>query len=398
MSFQLILFYIITFIILYSEPISIGGMNFGVLWKIVAILLLALPTVYEAFKKKKMELFAVLYFVLAFKILFSYTSMDYPLETITFTIKTLMFPVLFLYFVKLEKETLVFLAKHYAIAIIFIFIPYHFGLLEPLAQGYDLDIYGLTGEYGLVGPFLSPHAASISLAFAMIVVTLLINSKNSKTMNIFYILILFLGFYELLLTYVRTGIAIYLTSLAYLYLQNLNAKKTLLMIITITILVAGSIWLISTSKAVEMRFEDKNRYVAQEDVGVGSGRLTYWKAAVDNWLDDENIVILIGLGYTYGIDKMERSVGMRIFAHNEFFQMLQQEGLIGFIIFMSSLIALYNYMKRHQPSQYYRNSMAIFIGMIVMMVFQGSFYFTIVVFLAIYTALQKQNILKRRLT
>ena len=38
--------------------------------------------------------------------------------------------------------------------------------------------------------------------------------------------------------------------------------------------------------------------------------------------------------------------------------------------------------------------MAIFIGMITMMSFQGGFYFNIILFLSIYLALQKQDSLE----
>jgi hypothetical protein len=74
--------------------------------------------------------------------------------------------------------------------------------------------------------------------------------------------------------------------------------------------------------------------------------------------------------------------------------MLQQEGLIGFSLFISALIALYTYIKRYQSSKYYQGSMAIFIGMITMMMFQGGFYFIIILFLSIYLTLQKQDVLE----
>jgi len=392
MSLKLILFYILTFIVLYLEPISIGGMSFGVLWKIIAIFILSLPILYTAFKTKQMELFAFWYLVFAFKTLFSYSSMDYPIQTITFAIKILMFPILYLFFIRIEKSTLVFLSKHFSILIILSFVPYLLGILEPLGKGYDLSPYGLDGQFGLVGPFLNPHSASISLAFSMIVISLFVNSKNTNSVNLFYIFLILLAFYELISTYVRTGLAIYLVALVYIFLQNLNMKKVLFILASISVLAAGSIYIISTSEVAQMRFEDRNKYVKNDEVG--SGRLTYWKSAVENWSNDEDIVILIGLGEMYAEEKMEKSVGLKIFAHNEFFQMLQQEGLIGFILFMSSLIAIYRYMKRYKSSKYYQNSMAIFIGMITMMSFQGGFYFNIILFLSIYLALQKQDSLE----
>ncbi|HHS93657.1 MAG TPA: hypothetical protein ENK82_09950, partial [Campylobacterales bacterium] len=305
MNLKLVLFYIIAFIVLYTEPIQVGPVSFGILWKIIAVFLLTLPMLYESLKSKQMELFAVLYFAFAVKTLFNYTSFEYPMEAITIAVKIAMSPLLYLFFMKVPKETLLFIAKHYALAIILIFIPYHFGLIEPLGEGYNLSIYYLDGQFGLVGPFLSPHAASISLAMAMVIITLQINAKNSSILNLFYLSILVLGFYQLVMTYVRTGIAIYLTSLMYLYLQNFNFKKLLLMIITASLLIGIGAYLVSTSEVAKMRFEDRHKY-AQHD-GVGSGRLLYWSSAIKNWTNDEDIVLLVGLGYTYGRQKMKES-------------------------------------------------------------------------------------------
>jgi len=390
MNLNSILFYIIAFVILYLEPIAIGGVTFGVLWKIIAIFILALPILYNAFKSKEIELFAFLYLLFALKIFFSYSSMDYIVQTVTFAIKVSMFPILYLFFSRVKKETIAFLVKHYAIVIITSFIPYMLGVLEPLGEGYDLAPYGLEGQYGLVGPFLNPHSASISLAFSMIVITLLIKPENRLRTNLFYIFLIILAFYELIDTYVRTGLAIYIFALAYLFLQNLNMKKILLIIASLSVMSGAFMYILATSEVAKMRFEDRNKYVKHDEVG--SGRLTYWKSAVENWSNDEDIVIFIGLGEMYAEEKMERAVGLKIFAHNEFFQMLQQEGLIGFGLFLSCLITVFRYIKRYKASPYYRNSMAIFIGMLTMMMFQGGFYFNIVLFLSIYLAIQKQDV------
>jgi hypothetical protein len=393
MSLKLISFYFIAFVILYLEPIQISGITFGVLWKIVLIFVFSLPVIYGALKSKQMELFAFLYIIFAFKTLFSYSSMDYFMNTMTFTLKVLMFPILYLSLLKISKESLFFIAKHFAILIVLSFIPYILGILEPLGEGYDLAPYGLDGQFGLVGPFLNPHSASISLAFAMIVISLLVNSKNRLSTNLFYLFLIALAFYELIGTYVRTGLAVYFVALGYMFLQNLNFKKILFIIVSMSILGGVGVYIVSTSKVAQMRLEDRNKYVKNDEVG--SGRLTYWKSAVKNWSNDENIVLFIGLGEMYAEEKMEKAVGLKIFAHNEFFQMLQQEGLIGFFLFLSSLITLYRYIKRYQDSSYYQYSMAIFIGMIAMMMFQGGFYFNMIFFLSIFLVLEKQDILTK---
>ncbi len=394
MNLKLILFYTIGFAILYLEPISIAGMTFGILWKLILIFVLFMPIIYKTFKEKYMEMFAFITIVFAFKTLISYSSMEYIINTITIFTKTLMLPMLYLFFIlKLKEGTLNFLAKHFSILIILSFLPYMIGILTPMELGYDLTPFGLDGQYGLIGPFINPHSASISLAFSMIVITSQIRRDNKQRENIFYILLLLLGFYELIDTYVRTGIMIYLVALIFVYLQNINLKKILLLILTGVILTAGSIYLISTNEAAQMRFQDKNKYMQKSDLG--SGRFEFWKAAVENWLDDDSSVIFIGLGQEYAKDKMLEDVGLRIFAHNEFFQTLQQEGLIGFTLFLSSLALLYGFIRRNRSSSYYLPAITIFIGMIVMMMLQGGFYFNIVLLLSIYLALLKKDYIKQ---
>ena len=391
---KLTLFYTIGFLLLYLEPIQIAGLSFGILWKIILILLLFIPLIYATFQKKQIELFAFISILFAFKVLISYSSLEYMMNSFTIFAKTLMLPMLYLFFIlKFSKGSLLFLAKHFAILIILSFIPYMLGVLTPLGVGYNLEPFGLDGQFGLVGPFLNPHSASISIAFAMIVVTGKIKRGNRLSENLFYIALLLLAFYELIDTYVRTGIMIYLITQMFYYLQNINFKKFLLLIFTSLILVAGSIYLINTNETAKMRFQDKNKYMKKSDLG--SGRFEFWNAAVENWLNDDFSVIFIGLGEEYAKDKMLDAVGMRIFAHNEFFQTLQQEGLIGMALFLGYLFLINSFLKRNRSSAYYSTAKALFLGMLTMMMFQGGFYFNIVFFLGIYLAILKLEYLER---
>ncbi len=390
MRLNIVLFYIITFSILYLEPIEIvGGLTFGIIWKILLMGFLFLPILYRTLVNRNIEIFAFLYILFAIKTLISYSSMEYLMNTITFSIKVLMFPLLYLFFIKFNKERLLFIAKHFSIVVILSFIPYMLGLLEPLGEGYDLSAYGLEGSFGLVGPFINPHSASIALAFAMIIITTLINGTNTLRENLFYIFLILLGFYILIGTYVRTGVAIYAAALLYFYLQNISFKKIVTVIISLVILFGIGLYMVETNEALKMRFEDRNKYIQHDELG--SGRLTYWKTAVENWANDEKIVLFIGLGEMYAEEKMERVVGLKIFAHNEFFQMLQQEGLIGFLLFLSALFFLFGFIRQNRESQYYLHTMSIFVGMITMMMFQGGFYFNIIFSLSLYLAVLKQD-------
>lgn len=163
---------------------------------------------------------------------------------------------------------------------------------------------------------------------------------------------------------------------------------------TSTVLILGGLasYVIANNEILKMRFEDRNKYT--EDAGFGSGRLEFWQAAVENWLNDESSVILIGLGEEYAKDKMYEAVGLRIFAHNEFFQVLQQEGLIGIILFVTGIFLLYQFIYRYQLFKYHKESLTIFIGLIIMMMLQGGFYFNVLLFLSLYLALLKKSSLE----
>jgi hypothetical protein len=393
MSLKLILFYLIGFIVLYLEPINIGGFTFGIIWKLIFILVLFLPIFYKVLQDKYMDVFAFILIIFAFKTLISYSSLDYVMGTLTIFIKALMFPIMYLYFVQqLTSKTLLFIAKHFAILIVLSFIPYMLGILEPLGEGYSLYAYGLDGQSGLVGPFINPHSASISLAFAMIVITLQIDTRKRLQENLFYLVLILFAFYLLLNTYARTGIAVYLLTILFISLRRLNLKKIIL--ITSSLLILGGLgaYLVSNNEVVQMRFEDRNKYT--DDAGFGSGRLAFWHSAVENWLNDDSSVILIGLGEEHAKDKMYESVGLRIFAHNEFFQVLQQEGLIGIVLFLTAIFLLYQFIRRYRLLKYHKESLALFVAMMLMMMLQGGFYFNVILFLSIYLALLKKSSLE----
>ena len=389
---KLVSFYTISFMILYLEPIEVaGGLTFGIIWKLVLILILFFPVLYAILNDRYIEMLVIVSIFFAFKILISYTSMDAIVKTLTLFTKEIMFSLLFIYFsIKVKRtETLIFIVKHFSIVIILSFVPYMLGILEPFAKGYDLAEFGYIGQYGLIGPFIKPHSGSITLALAMIVITTYIQKENPLSKNIFYLSLLILGFYELISTYVRTGLTIYIISLLYLYLNSINMKKIILIIATSSLLFGIGVYLYHTNDVIRMRVDDKNKY--NSSAGSGSGRLIFWENAIENWLDDDDSVILIGLGYDYSREKMYKDTGMRIFAHNRFLQVLQQEGLIGFGLLLTYLILVYKFIQEHKNSKYYKATNAIFLGILIEMMLQGGFFFNIVLYLSAYLVILKKD-------
>jgi len=393
MNLNIIFFYLIVSAILYLEPVEmIAGFTFGIVWKLILMFFLFFPVFFKVLKEKQIEMFAFFSILLSFKILVSYTSLDYFSHTLTLFTKEMMFPLLYLFFIQRieKKENLIFLVKHFSIIIILSFLPYMLGILEPFAHGYDLAEFGHSGEYGLIGVFIKPHSAAITLAFAMVIVTTHIKKENGNFENIFYIGLLLFGFYASILTYVRTGLTMYVLVIFYLYLRNINIKKIVLLAITSLFIFGIGTYMYQTNEIIQMRLNDKNKY--NSNGGNGSGRLNFWKNAIENWADDEPSVIYIGLGYDYALEKMNEDVGQFIFAHNQYVQTLQQEGLIGLSFFLITLFYIYRFISKYRESQYYVTANAIFIALLIEYMFQGGFFFPMVLFLSAYLVIIKKDV------
>lgn len=399
MNLKSILYYLIAFLILYLEPVEmIAGLTFGIIWKLMLMLFLFFPVIYVILKEKKIELFAFFAILLAFKMLLSYSSLEHFSSTITLFTKAMMFPLLYLYFNEKVKNnsTLIFMVKHFSIVILLSFLPYMLGVLQPFAEGYDLAEFGHVGEFGLIGPFIKPHSAAISISFAMIIITTHIKKENSLLMNFFYIGLLILGFYELIATYVRTGLAIYMVALLYIYFKDINLKKVILIFLSSLVLAGSMVYLYQTNEIFKMRIDDKNKYSQSKESSGGSGRVTFWKHAIENWSDDDPSVIYIGLGHDYGREKMKEDVGLLIFAHNEFVQMLQQEGLIGFSFFIIYMFLIYRFIGKYRESKYFITANALFLGIIIEMMFQGGFFFNLVLYLSAYLVIIQRDVIEKR--
>ncbi len=142
-----------------------------------------------------------------------------------------------------------------------------------------------------------------------------------------------------------------------------------------------------------MRLNDENEYSRKSGQvrEIGSGRPTIAKAALKNWYEEGFVGHTIGLGYMYGITKMDKAGVGKIFAHNGFIQILQQEGLIGIILFFLFLYSLLKYILRFKSNKYYTISMALFLAYIMEKLLQGNFVFALVLLLAIFLALMKKQ-------
>lgn len=393
--FKTVLFYLFSFLLLYSEPITIGGIKIGILWKIVLLAAILIPISTYILKTKQIEAFVLFALLFSLKILFSISSFEDINHTIGMIAKSLLFPLLFLFFtIKLNTIQLKYIAKHFSILIILSFVPFMLGILDPMSEGYKLESYGFKDSFGLIGVFQKPHAASMSLAFPLIVIYYFFQNDKNKFMKFIYLGLLGLGIYELVLTYVRTGLLMVLIGIFYLWIKEKGGKKYVTAIIIALPIGFMFFYMYTTNPVFKMRIHDENIYHKKtekiETDRIGSGRLRYAKAAINNWYDEGFASHAIGLGMGLGLDKMEKAVGMKIFAHNQYIQVLQQEGIIGALLFLLYLYSLLKYILRRKTNKYYFISMALFLAYIVEMAVQGGVLFSMALLMAIPLALMKK--------
>lgn len=393
--FKIVFFYLFFFLLLYIEPFSIGGRTIGVLWKIAFLAAVLLPVSVYIFKRKTIEPFVLFAILLSIKMLFNISSFEYFNSTISLVAKNLMFPMLFLFFIiKLNTEQLIYFAKHFSILIVLSFVPYLIGILNPIAEGYDLSAYGVKESFGLLGVFHQVHAAGISLGIALVVLFYFFQEEKNKTMRLIYILLIGLGTYEIILTYVRTGLLMALIGIFYLWMKEKESKKYITAIYFIVPAIFLVTYMYITNPVLQMRIFDENIYNKHRETGLdrlGSGRIIYAKTALVNWYEEGSVGHLMGLGFEYGKIKMGEAIGNKIFAHNNYVQMLQQEGLMGFVLFLLYLYSLLRYILRRKTNKFYSISMALALAYLAEMLVQGNFLFPMFLLISIFLALMKKT-------
>ena len=293
--YKLIIIYTLTFLLLYIEPKNIGPISISILWKIILMSYILFIITYKITKVKKIDTFIFFYFLLAIKGFFSISSLEYISATIEIFIKNLFFVGLYIYFIYfISQKNLILLGKYFAILVIISFIPFILDILQPLSKGYGLYRFGEEDEFGLIGVFQKVHAASITLGFSMTIVFYHLLEETSKKVKLIYSLLLILGLYTLVFTYVRTGIVIFLVGFIYLYIKsNIRYKYSKLLLITIIISIFAA-YLYTNNKVIQMRTADKTIY--NNDGAIGSGRFKYAYHAIDNWYSEGFSSIFIGLG------------------------------------------------------------------------------------------------------
>lgn len=381
--FFTILSFLCLFGLFYFEPIEFGGITFSQLWKIPLFLYL-----FYILIKYKLDkpVFIKLSIVRSFKNLFNGGIITNPFVEIIDFIRYMMFPLLFNFFqlkTKNVKHVDLILVR-FAQFIIISGVPFVFLGLK--SQGKVL--FELEDIISYTGVFQGAHAASISTATALLI---LMNSLRNKDFSKFFNSILIgFGIYLLFLTFVRTGYLMFLIGSFVILIPSKRSMKQF--VITCIILVVGIIGIVylleENSFFYDRIFDIRNG----RQTDIGSGRLIFWEATVSSWAQGNWIEIIFGQGLESLKENIYQATGLRIYAHNEFFTQLGQNGILGVILFIVFIWSMISYIIKRRNTSTFRLALAVFCLYFSLMLTQGGMWFQLDIFMAlIFCRMQIEN-------
>lgn len=377
------------FILFYIEIIPIGGVKIAILWKLVLIGIIILYLL--SLKSIGLHKFIFWGYLYSFKNFINLSSFIYFTSNLAEVIKSAFIPLLAHFFIYLQEKKNLNLYKillTISIYVIISTIPFLLGIIEPLGEGYDLSIFGLNA-YGFVGIFQVPHAAAVTIAFAVIVLIYEFEKITVRKFKIIYLCLILLGLWVEIHTYARTGFAVLFIAGSYLLFVNKNIKYYFKISIPVILLGLVAYTYYQSSEVLKMRLEGTNKYIEQSDTkaDLGSGRFKFQYYALKNWSSSDFIVISMGLGIGIAKDMMQKDVGRRIYSHNGFVDVLQFNGLIGIFLYGMFLFYMIVFILSNKSSPYYRLNIALLLAYTTSMFFQGEHFFLADVIFALGLAL-----------
>lgn len=379
--------YVIVFFLFYFEPEQIGPITFSQLWKIPLFLYLFWQVIILGGVSNPR--FIKWSYARAIKTLFNKgIIVNFMAEAVDF-IRYMMFPLMYGYVSKKVKriESINKFLLGFAQFVIISGIPFVFGILESRGK----VLFELDDFQSFTGIFQNPHSASITTSTAVIIIIAFFRSKNAqlKYAKLNLILALF-GVYIVYLTYVRTGYLMFLIGLIVVFKpQKFTLKQVMLTVFSLSVVIFGFIYLLETNDFFYDRiFDIRNG----KQTAAGSGRLDIWRAAFDLWLNGNFLELLFGFGYEELTEGINKGVGMKIYAHNEFFTQLGQNGILGIFLLIGYLTSLFRFIWKRRKSQSYRLAVTIYYLYISLMLTQGGTWFPLDIFMVlVFLKLEQEN-------
>ncbi len=390
---KIFLAYFALFFLMYFGPVAVGPTTFSQIWKIPLLIYL----IWHVFvvRKQKMPNFIKWSYARAAKNLITGGMAVSYISGIIDFIRYMMFPLMYEFAIDKIKniKSLDKILLGFAQFVIVSGVPFVLGLMKSKAT--DTVLYDGLDSYS--GMFQNSHGAAITTTTAVLILMAFLKMKSSIIRyTVLNYLILVFGIYVVYLTFIRTGYAMLAIGVVILFLpKKLNIRQIFGGLAMFAVLIFGFMYLLETSESFYNRiFDIRNG----QKTAAGSGRLLFWKASVDLWFNGNIFELFFGFGYDGLVDHIYKAVGLRVFAHNEFFTQLGQNGLLGIVFFIGYLISLFKFIWKRRMYPSYRLAIAIFFLYVSLMLTQGGMWFEVDVFMVlVFVKLEFENIIRKKI-
>ncbi len=346
---KIVLLFILFFVLTYFEDKSIGGLSFAALWKAPIILYLIVYTYIFCLKESSKHLFILIGGLFSIKLLLHTNALNSLTPEIQTFLKYMIIPSVFFYLLRTynkKPQVIVKLLFWLAFFLIWNNVPYLLKIVEPKVQ-MDYSIAfgeGMADDVGFSGAYLTIHNQAVYMAGANLFLIYMMFKFPTKfpVKSIGLILTLGIGLYSLYLSFARTGWLLFLIGLLIIVIKEFKRRQIGRIVMLFIISSLGIIFLFLNNESFRKRVLDERQYNAEnQKAKIGSGRLIFAESAVLNWWESGFESHLIGYGADKGKEKMEKRIGMRIFAHNSYIEILQTSGIVGLFLFIFWVISLF---------------------------------------------------------
>lgn len=345
-----ITYLILLWVLLYIEPLPIGPLKISQIWKGILILFLS-----SYILKNKFPKFIIFGIIFSFKYLI-YSHIPYGfMNNFRLFNESLVLPVFlgYLYIKSKKTNVSIHIFNNYAILLsillIYSAVPFFFGLKSfnndyDLMKKYNIDFTATKG--------LFYHIASASKMFTIATIYILLNKSkfnHSKSYKLFWWITILTGSFLVIMCWTRTGWFIYFITLLF-SIFHYSKLKIKIKGITLTILILLSIsYVYQNNQAFRWRLTGGTNYRGEQELTfdqLAKARLPYIVVAIENMIDEGFISSFIGYGEQKGKDYFEEKLSMSITSHNATFEILESNGILGFILYILFIGKLYIFIKK----------------------------------------------------
>lgn len=188
-----------------------------------------------------------------------------------------------------------------------------------------------SGERVFSGFSISNHILAGTICFYMALFLIYLDDRKFKLTHLIY-------FSIYVFTILMTGARTYLITAVFfsiaLYMLKLRNYSLRYFVVPAGIVISVYSFLKSSAYS---RFisTQQNQYISSNIFeAMTSGRIIWWKIDIDQYMKFSNIEKLFGAGHSNVYEINEKLYGLRIWAHNDFIQVLLAIGVIGLLFYI----------------------------------------------------------------